>query len=266
MSFKIAVGAGHGLHTAGKRTPDNEREWSFNNVNVLAFIKEIYKYEDVEVRRFDDPTGKRDVPLATRTNGANSWGADIYVSFHHNANTGRWGSWTGTETYRGSSSNSTRLAQLVHAEVVKAYGLRDRGIKTANFHITRETRMPVVLIEGGYMDSIIDIIKMRDDRVLKNAGIGVANAVVKYANLKLKPMPTPQPKTEIKKQGGNRMLNLQDWQWRVIADVLRDQHKDGILSSPDWEVMARNQDLEIDEAILLIFATLGRNLDRLKDK
>jgi len=268
MSFKIAIGAGHSLYTAGKRTPDDEREWSFNDKIVVAFIKEMSKYEGVEIRRFDDPTGKIDVPLITRTNNANAWGADIYISVHHNASTGRWGNWTGTETYTqtGVGGKALELAKLVHPEIVKAYGLRDRGIKTANFHITRETRMPAILLENAFMDSRIDILKMRDDRVLANAGIGIANAVAKYANLKLKPIPTPQPKTEIKKQGGNRMLKLQDWQWRVIADVLRDQHKDGILSSPDWEVMARNKELSVDESILLIYATLGRNLDRLKGK
>ena len=78
--------------------------------------------------------------------------------------------------------------------------------------------------------------------------------------------PKPQPKTEIKKQGGERMLNLQDWQWEVISDVLRDQHNDGILSSPDWEVKARNKELSVDESILLIYASLGKNLRRLKDK
>lgn len=199
MTFKIAVCAGHGFNTAGKRTPDDEREWTFNDKVLVAFIKEISKYEGVEVRRYDDPTGRTDVPLSTRTNGANSWGADIYISFHHNANTGRWGTWTGVETYRGSSANSIRLAQLIQPELVKAYGLRDRGVKTKNLHITNRTEMPVVLLEGGFMDSTIDIVKLRDDNVLRNAGIGVAHAVVEYAGLKEKAAKSqPAPQTQLK--------------------------------------------------------------------
>lgn len=187
MTFKIAICAGHGYNTAGKRTPNGEREWTFNDKVASSFIEEINNYENVEVRRFDDPTGKTDVPLSTRTNNANSWKADIYISFHHNANTGKWGTWTGVETfYAHGSSNGKKLAECVHPEVVKAYGLKNRGLKTNNLHITRQTKMPAILIEGGFMDSTIDIVKLRDNNVLKNAGIGVALGVAKYANLKRK--------------------------------------------------------------------------------
>ena len=196
MSFKVAICAGHGGYkslnpkvyaTAGKRTPDGEPEWEFNNKVAIAFTNELSKYEGVEVRRYDDITGKTDIPLSTRTNGANSWGADIYISFHQNGYLSTWGDHTGIETFRGSSADSIRLANLVHLEMVKAYGLRDRGIKTANLWITSRTKMPSILVEGGFMDSRIDIVKLRDDKVLENAGIGVAKAVVTYAGLKLKP-------------------------------------------------------------------------------
>jgi N-acetylmuramoyl-L-alanine amidase len=222
--FKIAVCAGHGGYkslnpkiyaTAGKRTPDGEPEWEFNDKLVRAFIDEMSKYDNVEVRRFDDPTGKTDVPLYIRTNSANAWGADIYISFHHNANTSKWGNWTGVEifVYTAPDSKSLELAKCVHPEFVKAYGLRDRGIKRANLHIVRDTKMPSILIEGGFMDSLIDIVKLRDDNVLKNAGISIACGVVKYANLTKKtnsnniPTSPPPPlqeklmwgKTEFKK-------------------------------------------------------------------
>jgi len=187
MSFKIAYDAGHGLNTPGKQTPDGEKEWSFSNKVVLAFEKEMQNYENVELLRTDDPTGKIDVPLKTRTDKANKCGADIYISFHQNALNGKWGSWTGVETfYSKGSTKGKKLAELVNPAVVKAYGLRDRGLKTNNLHITRETKMPAVLIEGGFMDSTIDIKKLRDDAVLANAGKHVAQAVTKYAGLRRK--------------------------------------------------------------------------------
>ena len=134
--------------------------------------------------RTDDKTGKIDVPLKTRTDKANNWGADIYISFHHNALAGKWGDHTGTETYYyQGSKKGQELAKLVQGAIVKAYGLRSRGLKTNNLHITRETNMPAVLIEGGFMDSTIDIVKLRDDKVLENAGRYVAQAVAKYAGI-----------------------------------------------------------------------------------
>lgn len=185
---KVAICAGHGGFgvTPGKRTPDGEYEWDFNNKVVVAFINELKNYKNVQILRTDDPTGKTDVPLKTRTDKANSWGADYYISFHHNANTGRWGDWTGVEThvYKSKPANAVRLAKAIHPALVKAYGLRDRGIKYTNLHITRETKMTAILLEGGFMDSRIDIKKLRDDNVLKNVGIAVAQAFAEYVGLK----------------------------------------------------------------------------------
>src|SRR5690625_3570567 len=195
MSKIIAIDAGHGMNTPGKRTPDGEREWSFNKVVAESAIKYLKDYEGVKTIRLDDPTGKTDVPLKTRTDRANQAKADILISIHHNANTGRWGTWTGTETYTyvGTWRGAEKLAEIVHKRVVKAYGLRDRGLKKANFHMLRESRMDAILIEGGFMDSTIDIKKMRDKKVLDNAGKAIAEGVAEYFGLKKKAKPKPKP-------------------------------------------------------------------------
>lgn len=62
---KIAIDAGHGINTPGKRTPDDEREWSLNNKVALAAIAKLNTYQNVQILRLDDPTGKTDVPLKT---------------------------------------------------------------------------------------------------------------------------------------------------------------------------------------------------------
>src|SRR5699024_10529343 len=119
----IAYGAGHGINTPGKRTPDGEREWSFNNVVATAFGNRMKTY-GAELLRTDDPTGKRDVPLIERTNKANKANADIYISFHHNAYLSKWGTWTGTETfYHKGSVKGEKLARVVQDAALKSYGL-----------------------------------------------------------------------------------------------------------------------------------------------
>lgn len=181
---KIAIGAGHGINTPGKRSPEGEREWSFNNKVVSAAIKYLNGYVNVSVIRLDDPTGATDVPLTTRTNNANNANADILISYHHNANTGKWGSWTGTETYYyPGSSTGLALARAIHPSIVGAMGLRDRGIKSANLHMVRESRMPAILIEGGFMDSTIDIVKMRNNSVMDKTGKALADAIASYLGL-----------------------------------------------------------------------------------
>ncbi len=199
---KIGLDAGHGINTPGKRTPSGEREWSFNNKVVKAATDRLNQYENVQVIRLDDASGNSDISLTARTNKANVEKVALVVSFHHNANSGIWGTWGGTETYTltGSYPETERLGRLIHAKVMGAYGLRDRGLKKADFHMLRVTSMPAVLVEGGFMDSTTDIVKLRDDNVLRNAGIGVADAIAEYLGLKLKvvtPPPTPQPTGEL---------------------------------------------------------------------
>ena len=200
--IKVAYDAGHGFNTSGKRTPDGEREWTFNDIVARSFAKELEKYNGITLKRFDDTSGKTDVSLNARTNGANSWGAHYFFSFHHNALAGKWGTHTGVETfvYTGHKSKTAgKIAAAVHPAVVKAYGLRDRGIKEGNLHIVRETKMPAVLIEGGFMDSTIDIKKLRDKAVLENAGKMIGEAFAKFAGLKKKETPTEidQPKPTV---------------------------------------------------------------------
>nr|ADF97539.1 PlyM14 [uncultured phage] len=193
MTKIIAIDAGHGLNTPGKRTPDNEREWSFNNKVTLAAIKYLNDYEGVKIVRLDDPTGKSDVPLKARTDKANKAKADVLVSIHHNALTGKWGTHGGTEvfTYLGNWPDAERLAKLVLDRILKAYGLKSRGLKKANFHMVRESAMPAILIEGGFMDSTVDIKKMRDDKVLDEAGKAIAEALAVYFGLKKKKPAAP---------------------------------------------------------------------------
>ncbi|WZY01585.1 N-acetylmuramoyl-L-alanine amidase [Bacillus sp. FSL W7-1360] len=180
---KVAICAGHGGSgsTPGKRSPDNEYEWDFNN-KVVCAAEHMLKENGVEVLRTDDASGKTDVPLRARTDRANAWGADVYVSVHHNAFNSRWGDHGGVETFTqtGSYPNAERLAREVHTRIVRAMDLRDRGLKKSNLHITRETRMPAILTEGGFMDSALDIRALRDDAKLKAQGEAIAEGILAY--------------------------------------------------------------------------------------
>ena len=105
--FKIALNAGHGKYTAGKRClksldPNETREWTLNSRICQKIEEKLKNYSDIEVLRLDDKTGNTDIPLKQRTDKANAFGADFYLSLHHNAgiNGGIGG---GIETYTYNS-------------------------------------------------------------------------------------------------------------------------------------------------------------------
>lgn len=202
MTVKIALDAGHVFNTPGKRTPDGEREWSFNIKVLIACANRLAMYQKVEILRLDDATGKRDIPLKERTDKANRWGADVLVSIHHNAFQSKWGNHGGVETFTmdhpRANPKSVDIARIIQPRIVKAMGLRDRGVKKKNLHMLRESNMPAILTEGGFMDSLTDIGALRSDSKLKAQGEAIADGLAQYFKLKLKVVPTPPKKEETK--------------------------------------------------------------------
>jgi N-acetylmuramoyl-L-alanine amidase len=90
------------------------------------------------------------VSLAQRATMANAFGADSFCSIHANA----FGdpAANGTETYAfAEGTTAAALRDRVHAEMLAAWGLTDRGTKTAGFYVLVNTSMPAELSEMGFI-------------------------------------------------------------------------------------------------------------------
>ena len=187
--MKIMLDAGHGMNTAGKRTPDNSmREFEYNNV-VAQIAKNLFlEYEGVQIDFAHDPLGERDVPLFTRVQKANRWPADIYISIHANASGNDWSNAVGIETfhYIAASESSKKLAAIVQKKLIEKTNRRDRGVKQADFQVIRETKMPAILVEGGFMTNReeAELLKTNSYRLL--CAEAIVEAVVELYRLKKK--------------------------------------------------------------------------------
>lgn len=163
--FKLALNAGHGLYTAGKRCdkrfdPNETREWTLNNRICNKIQEKLKDYNGIEVLRLDDVTGKTDVALSERTRKANQWGADFYLSIHHNAGIhGGNGGGVVAYTYTNVDADTKAWQKMLYDAIIAKTGLkgnRSKPLSTADFHECRETKMPAVLLECGFMDSASD--------------------------------------------------------------------------------------------------------------
>ncbi len=184
--MRLALDAGHGMYTPGKRVPKEldpkeTREWVLNDRVVKHLIRYLENF-NVDILRVDDPIGTHDVPLRDRVRKANDFKADLYLSIHHNAFEGVW-SGGGTSVYRYPSSTKTPidLLQSFYNEVVnqtKLYGNRISPINEANFHVLRETKMTAILLENGFMDSKVDWPIIKTDEHAKKTATGIVNFLI----------------------------------------------------------------------------------------
>lgn len=164
--FKIAISAGHGKNTAGKRCmksldPNETREWALNARIAEKIEKLLGEYTGWDLLRLDDRTGETDVSLSLRSKAANAWGADVYIALHHNAGVrGGKGGGIVAYVYTKPSAESIEWQEDLYDALVDATGLRGNRstpLSRANFHECREPKMPSVLLELGFMDSKVDV-------------------------------------------------------------------------------------------------------------
>lgn len=204
---KIAIDAGHGLYTSGKRCakaldPKETREWILND-RVADELGKLLVSAGHKILRVDDTTGKTDVSLANRVKKANNWDADFYISVHHNS-AGKVFSGGGTEVYTsiGCSSKSTKAQNAIYKHTLKRCNLkgnRSDGTRSVNFYVIKYTKMAACLIECGFMDSKVDIKYILDPQWSKNMALGIAEGICDIYGGKLNTSTTASKKEENKK-------------------------------------------------------------------
>lgn len=187
--IKLFIDPGHGGNDPGA-VGNGLREKDLTLAIALEARRVLLtEYEGIQVKmsREKDQT----VSLKARTDAANAWNATFYLSIHINAGGG-----TGFESYRlvqKGSAMTMNTQKHVHAEVQKVMGLRDRGQKWANFHVLRESKMPAILTECGFIDNKTDAAKLKDAAFIKKLGRAHAVGIAKAFGLKKK---ASQPKSE----------------------------------------------------------------------
>ncbi|WP_274362768.1 N-acetylmuramoyl-L-alanine amidase [Paenibacillus thermotolerans] len=185
--MRIVIDAGHGPDTPGKRTPDGSlREYQFNSVTAAYVIEMLKQYEKVEIlTTYDD---YRDVPLKERTDSANAWKADLYVSIHANAAGSGWNNAEGIETfvYTSRSPAAVALANAVQRQLIKLTGRQDRGVKSADFHVLRECKMTSILVECGFMTNRQEAELLKRDTYRQKCAMAVVTGIVETYGLKRK--------------------------------------------------------------------------------
>jgi N-acetylmuramoyl-L-alanine amidase len=122
------------------------------------------------------------VTLAGRSAYSNNQDADRFMSIHSNA----FGdaAANGTETFSlASTGTSAQLRNLVQAEMIAAWGLTNRGNKTANFAVLRDTAAPAVLHELAFITNATDAAKLGSATERQKAAVAHLRAIQRHYNI-----------------------------------------------------------------------------------
>ena len=142
-------------------------------------------------------TTDKDVDLVDRAEEANNAGADMLLSIHFNS--GGRGVARGIETYYYQSQadipskinqanhnnperleKSKKLALKVQQNLLYQTGASDRGVKRASFAVLRETSIPSILVELGFLDNPEELSKIRTSEYQDRLANGIVDGIIAY--------------------------------------------------------------------------------------
>ncbi len=173
----VVLDPGHGGFDPGAVSPNglNESEVVLDiSLRAAALLED--RGFDVIMTRNDDSF----ISLYERAEIANRAGAEIFVSVHSNAATRS--AVGGLETYygRGRESDSYYLARTMQNSMVNKLRLTDRGVKTDRFTVIRETEMPAVLLEIGFLSNPEEERLLGSSSFRERAAESIAEGIQKY--------------------------------------------------------------------------------------
>lgn len=176
--FTIAIDPGHGGSATGASYQGvAEKEINLAVALLLRQRLEALGYRVIMTRQDD-----RDVGLYERCAIANTAGADIFISVHANAAVNN-SAFQGLYTYHYPTSvRGSELARTVQGPACALTGAIDRGIASDNFVVVRETVMPAVLVETGFMSSPQELSRLTDPAYQNCLAWGIAEGAVRYLN------------------------------------------------------------------------------------
>jgi N-acetylmuramoyl-L-alanine amidase len=193
---RIFIDLGHGGKDFGAIGNDLHEKDVVLDIG-MRIKKGLSNYKDAQVLLSREKN--EFLTLKERTDKANSWGADIYISIHNNSFKEKTSKGFESFIYNGSVSSGTIAFQnVLHAEIMREMGaeIEDRGKKRANFHVLRESNMKAVLTENLFLSNASDAKLLKSSNFRQKIANGHIIGIVKFLGLQEIEQPMKKPTRE----------------------------------------------------------------------
>jgi N-acetylmuramoyl-L-alanine amidase len=178
----IVVDPGHGGSNPG--AVSNGTRESDNNLAVSLKLRDRLRQAGAKVimtretdRTVATPGSSLGQELQARVELAERNNADMFVSIHSNSNPDS--SIAGAMTFF-PSGKSPKLALEVQSGIVRETAAVDKGTQAATFYVLRNTTMPSILVEMGFVTNAAEAAKLQNDAYRNRIAQGVFTGIVKY--------------------------------------------------------------------------------------
>lgn len=179
--FKVVIDPGHGGKDVGATGASGLYEKDFT-LSLSKKVKEILEKEQkiqvYMIREDDTFISTKD---KYRPKFANELDADLFISIH--GNTFEDSKVSGTESYYYHKKFKS-FAKIMHRHVVGSTGFNDRGVRKEDLYVVRDTDMPSVLLEIGYLTNPQEEQKMLNDEFQYSVAESICDGVKEYLRIK----------------------------------------------------------------------------------
>ena len=164
----VVIDAGHGGNDRGTRSKmpfcEEKRLCLYTSRLVRQYLDQL-GYHVIMTR--DNDTF---VPLPRRVEIAQQASSSIFVSIL----------FCDSKEQKQKTSASKRLAEAILPRVIRRTAANSRGVKRANFFVIRETKMPAVLIEGGFISNPLELSQLKTREYQEKIARGIADGIDSY--------------------------------------------------------------------------------------
>jgi len=176
--FEVVIDPGHGGPDPGAIGIGGIRETDVV-LEVSKIVKKLLSEKGVKVRL--TRTNEVDLDLPPRVSIANNMDADIFVSIHANASRGKRWDINGLETFYYRGWRGRLLAKKILKQILRVSpGSPDRGVKQGRFYVIKNTRMPAVLVEIGFLTGRLDARRLEKAAHRKRVAYAIAKGILEY--------------------------------------------------------------------------------------
>lgn len=180
----IVIDPGHGGKDPGARSlskpPLLEKRLTLTCAHIVKHSLEALGYKPLLTRKAD-----HSLTLGDRVEFCQANQPDIFVSIHFNSAPNEDAH--GIEVFFYPSKEDPKraklsedLAQAILRRSIEWTGAKNRLVKKGDFHVIRQTDVPAILIEGGFLTNEHELAKLKNPHYLKRLGLGIAKGIDDY--------------------------------------------------------------------------------------